>query len=202
MHASSQRQLDSFIQSLDRSDLLRRFARDRGGFGARGYTPDLMVQVDVAVSALSGDLCQVAMLELPNWDTHQDNARQGEMHEALYASLVHLGDSLNDGGLLDETVVIVLSEMGRTPRLNAALGKDHWPVTSCLVFGAGVAGGRSIGGSDGAQNALGVNLATGEVEEEGVQLQTSNLVGGVLELVGVDPEAHFPGVEPLHALVA
>jgi uncharacterized protein (DUF1501 family) len=202
MHASSAASLDAFSQSLERSQLLRRFAKERGGFGARGYTPDLMVQVDVAVSALSGDLCQVAMLELPNWDTHQDNAQQGPMHEALYASLVHLADSLSASSLLEETAVVVLSEMGRTPKLNSALGKDHWPVTSCLVFGAGVAGGQVIGGSDAAQNALGVNLTTGEVEDGGTQLQTANLAGGLLELVGVDAGAHFPGVEPLHALRA
>ena len=202
MHASTARQIDSFTQSLDRSDLLRRFAKERGGFGARGYTPDLMVQVDVAVSALQGDLCQVAMLELPNWDTHQNNAQQGPMHEALYAALVHLADSLDESALLERTAVVVLSEMGRTPKLNSAMGKDHWPVTSCLVFGAGVAGGKTIGASDGAQNALGVNLATGAVEEGGTQLQTANLAGGLLSLVGVDPAQHFAGVEPLNALVA
>ncbi|HVJ15173.1 MAG TPA: DUF1501 domain-containing protein [Polyangiaceae bacterium] len=202
MHASTARQIDSFTQSLDRSDLLRRFAKERGGFGARGYTPDLMVQVDVAVSALQGDLCQVAMLELPNWDTHQNNAQQGPMHEALYAALVHLADSLDENALLERTAVVVLSEMGRTPKLNSAMGKDHWPVTSCLVFGAGVAGGKTIGASDGAQNALGVNLATGAVEEGGTQLQTANLAGGLLSLVGVDPAQHFAGVEPLNALVA
>jgi uncharacterized protein (DUF1501 family) len=202
MHAASARQIESFTQSLDRSDLLRRFARERGGFGARGYTPDLMVQADVAVSALVGDLCQVAMLELPNWDTHTDNAQQGAMHEALYAALVHLADSLEENALLERTAVVVLSEMGRTPKLNSALGKDHWPVTSCLVFGAGVAGGRTIGGSDDAQNALNVNLMTGETDENGSQLQTANLAGGLLELVGVDPAQHFEGVEPLHALLA
>lgn len=202
MHGSSARQLEAFVQSLDRSDLLRRFARESGGFGARGYTPDLLVQVDVAVSALSGDLCQVTMLELPDWDTHQDNGQQGPKHEALYAGLLHLAGSLDDQGLLERTAVVVLSEMGRTPKLNSALGKDHWPVTSCLVFGAGIAGGRVIGGSDEAQNALGVNLETGTVESGGTQLQTANLVSGVLELVGADAAEHFAGVEPLHALRA
>ncbi|HEV8245237.1 MAG TPA: DUF1501 domain-containing protein, partial [Polyangiaceae bacterium] len=117
-YGASAKQLDAFNQALDRSGLLRRFAAERGGFGARAYTPDLMVQVDVAVSALEGDLCQVAMLELSNWDTHQNNAQQGPMHEALYASLVHLADSLEQNALLESTAVVVLSEMARTPKLN------------------------------------------------------------------------------------
>lgn len=199
---SSQRQLDAFARSLDRAGLLRRFAAERGGLGEPGYTPDLMVQVDVAVSALEGDLCQVAMLELPSWDTHQDNALQGPMHEALYSALLRLGDGLEGKGLLDRTAVVVLSEMGRTPKLNSDLGKDHWPVTSCLVFGAGVAGGRVIGGTDDEQNALGADLGTGAIERDGKQIQCSNLAAGILKLAGVDPEDHFPGVEPLDAILA
>jgi len=197
---STKRALDAFAKSLDRAGLLRRFAAERGGFGDRGYTPDLLVQVDVALSALSGDLCQVAMLELSNWDTHQDNARQGPQHESLYQGLVHLADGLERTGLAERTSVIVLSEMGRTPRLNAAMGKDHWPVTSCLLFGAGVRGGRVIGGTDAQQNAENADLSTGAVDASGSQIQSGNLAAGVLELAGIDSARHFPGVTPLHAL--
>lgn len=197
---STKRELEAFAKSLERADLLRRFALERGGFGERGYTPDLMVQVDVALSALSGDLCQVAMLELSNWDTHQDNSQQGPQHEALYRGLIHLAEGLEQAGLADRTSVIVLSEMGRTPKLNAAMGKDHWPVTSCLLFGAGVRGGRVIGGTDAQQNALNADLTSGAVDGAGSQIQSGNLAAGVLELVGIDPAQHFPGITPLHAL--
>jgi len=196
------RALAEFQASLDRAGLLRRFAADSGSFGERGYTPDLMVQIDVGVKALTGELCHTAMLELPNWDTHQDNAAQGPMHEALYAALVHLGDSLEQAALLERTTVVVLSEMGRTPKLNTALGKDHWPVTSCLVFGAGVRGGQVFGATDDSQNALNVTFATGVVGPEGKQIQASNLAATVLRLSGLESESHFPGVEPLSAVLA
>jgi uncharacterized protein (DUF1501 family) len=199
---ATRRELEAFGKSLDRAGLLRRFAAERGGFGARGYTPDLSVQVDVALGALGGDLCQVAMLELPNWDTHQNNAQQGPQHETLFAALIRLAEGLERTGLADNTSVVVLSEMGRTPKLNAAMGKDHWPVTSCLVFGAGVRGGRVIGGTDAAQNALNADLTTGSPSEAGSQIQGANLASGILALVGIDPELHFPGIQPLHALAA
>jgi uncharacterized protein (DUF1501 family) len=159
-----------------------------------------MVQVDVALSALGGDLCQVAMLELSNWDTHDNNARQGAQHEQLYAALIHLAEGLDQGGLAARTSVVVLSEMGRTPKLNAAQGKDHWPVTSCLVFGAGVRGGRVIGATDAEQNAENAELSTGTPSPAGSQIQGANLAAGILELVGIDPDPHFPGVTPLRAL--
>jgi hypothetical protein len=199
-HGGNRRELAAFAKSLDRAGLLRRFASERGGFGARGYTPDLMVQVDVALSALGGDLCQVAMLELSNWDTHDDNARQAIQHEDLYAALIHLVEGLDQSGLADRTSVVVLSEMGRTPKLNAARGKDHWPVTSCLVFGAGVRGGRVIGATDAEQNAENADLTTGEASATGSQIQGGNLAAGILELVGIDPAGHFPGITPLRAL--
>jgi uncharacterized protein (DUF1501 family) len=199
---SNARALQAFQDSLDRAGLLQRFAAQNGSFGARGYTPDLMVQVDVGVKALTGDLCHTTMLELSNWDTHQDNAQQGPMHEALYAGLLHLGASLEQAALLDRTTVVVLSEMGRTPKLNSALGKDHWPVTSCLVFGAGVRGGQVFGATDDSQNALNVTFATGAVGPEGKQIQSSNLAATILQLTGLPSENHFPGVEPLSAVIA
>jgi uncharacterized protein (DUF1501 family) len=199
---SNARALEAFQASLDRAGLLRQFAAQNGSFGERGYTPDLMVQVDVGVRALTGDLCHSTMLELGNWDTHQDNAQQGPMHEALFAALIHLGDSLEQAALLDRTTVVVLSEMGRTPKLNSAMGKDHWPVTSCMVFGAGVRGGQVFGATDDSQNAANVTFATGVVGGEGKQIQASNLAATVLQLAGLDSESHFPGVEPLGAVIA
>jgi len=58
------------------------------------------------------------------------------------------------GSLLDQTTVLVMSEMGRTPIHNAAIGKDHWPVTSAMLVGAGVAGGRVVGATDDELESL------------------------------------------------
>ena len=56
---------------------------------------------------------------------------------------------LSDRGLLDETLVIVMSEFGRTPRINKDAGRDHWPqVQSILMGGAGITGGSIYGASD------------------------------------------------------
>jgi hypothetical protein len=201
-HGENQRELSSFLKSLERQGLLRQFAEARGGFGERDYTPDLSVQVKVALDALEGGLCHSVMLELADWDTHTGNSRQSEKHEAFFAGLIALSEGLEQKKLLDGSLILVLSEMGRTPKLNSSQGKDHWPVTSALVFGSGVKGGRVIGGTDSLLGALGANLATGAVEAGGKQIQTGNLAAGVLALAGVDPAQHLPGLEPLHALGA
>ncbi len=192
------RELEAFVQSLERGGLLRQFAK--GGYAGRDYTPDIEVQVDVAVRALERGLCRAVMMETGDFDTHQNNEDQSPRHESLFAGLLALNERLMAGGQLDRTLVVVLSEMGRTPKLNANRGKDHWPVTSTLVYGAGVRGGRVLGQTNDRLDAISLDLATGAPNPQGKQLQTANLLGGILELVGVEPGAYLEGVEPFRAL--
>ena len=58
-------------------------------------------------------------------------------------------DDLESTGLLDETLVMMLGEFGRTPKINSKKGRDHWGPCFFGVFaGAGVRGGQVIGKSD------------------------------------------------------
>jgi hypothetical protein len=193
--------VEDYLASLDRAQRLREFAT-QSDVGERDYTLDLAVQIPLTVRALSQGLSCTALMQTNNWDTHQGNARQSALHESLFASLVTLVEALEGASLLDDTLVVVLSEMGRTPRLNSDAGKDHWPVTSALLFGAGVRGGRVLGGSSDALAALSIDLSTGAPASSGKQLQAANFVAGVLEAVGVDPERYVPGVEPFRAFMA
>ena len=151
----------------------------------------------------------MVQIELGDWDTHENNPRQADQHAMFFAGLKSLLDELTarDGKqpgnkMIDETVVAVVSEMGRTPKLNDDNGKDHWPVTSALVIGAGVRGGSVIGATNDRLDALSIDLRTGSVDEGGKQLQYGNLAAGLLQLVGVDPAPYLPGSEPLDAICA
>lgn len=85
------------------------------------------------------------------WDTHEDNfwsLKTGFLPrwDRAYTALL---DDLHDRGLLEKTLVVAWGEMGRTPRINAAGGRDHWSkVMSVAVAGGGVQGGRVVGSSD------------------------------------------------------
>ena len=58
-------------------------------------------------------------------------------------------EDLNQRGLLDSTLVVAMGEFGRTPRINANAGRDHWPdCYSILLAGGGVKGGFIYGSSD------------------------------------------------------
>jgi hypothetical protein len=103
--------------------------------------------------------------------------------------------------LLDETAVVVVSELGRTPRLNGDGGKDHWPVTSALLVGSGVAGGRVVGATTDALAGADIDLNTGAPTKDGKPLLYSSFAAGVLALAGVDASEHIDA-EPLHAISA
>ncbi|HKE19937.1 MAG TPA: DUF1501 domain-containing protein [Kofleriaceae bacterium] len=199
--------IDDFLDSLERSDRLRPYA---GGFGGRGRNLKLEDQAALAAQVVEQGISRAVMLDSRlQWDTHTQNEDQSGFHDALFASLHGLLDDLaarpgagTGASLLDETVVVAISEMSRTPRLNAQGGKDHWPVTSMLVMGAGVRGSRALGGTTDSVEAASVDLATGQVVDGGTTLQTENVIAGLLELVGVEPNAYLPGVEPLRGLAS
>ncbi len=68
------------------------------------------------------------------------------MYDQAYAALI---EDLESRGMLDDTLVTGLAEFGRTPKVNPAGGRDHWPQCfSCTFAGGGVQGGRAIGASD------------------------------------------------------
>lgn len=99
---------------------------------------------------------QAAMGIVQTWDTHVDN--WGRMKNTLLPQLDRgmsaLLDDLSASGRLDETLVILMGEFGRTPRVSTLPGqtipgRDHWAHTySCVFSGAGVLGGQVIGKSD------------------------------------------------------
>jgi hypothetical protein len=70
----------------------------------------------------------------------------GPMFDNAYASLL---EDLKERGLLDSTLVLAMGEFGRTPKINPAGGRDHWPQCWTIVFaGGGIKGGQVVGASD------------------------------------------------------
>jgi len=91
------------------------------------------------------------------WDTHGTIANQPPSFDVLKqtllpqldAALGTLLDDLHERGLLDETLIVVMGEFGRSPKVNAWAGRDHWPrCYSVLMAGGGVKGGHIYGKSD------------------------------------------------------
>jgi uncharacterized protein (DUF1501 family) len=87
-----------------------------------------------------------------HWDTHGDNFNRLKntmlpvFDQAASALLV----DLHHRGKLDETLVVMLTDFGRTPKINGGAGRDHYPgVYSVFLAGGGIRGGQVYGSSDG-----------------------------------------------------
>lgn len=139
----------------------------------------------------------------PLWDTHAQNADRVEdvlcpMFDVGFSALI---EDLDQRGLLDETLVVTIGEFGRTPKINAKGGRDHWgSVFSFAMAGAGISGGQVYGSSD----KNGGFPASDRV-------QPGDLTATMFHLLGVPHQGHFidaqdrphrlTGGEPLWAML-
>jgi uncharacterized protein (DUF1501 family) len=196
------RRLADYRDSFGRADDLRAIPELKQL--PNGGAVSLAGQIELAMTMLAGTSRAVYLDSKLDWDTHDNIADQGENQDALFGDLALLVQRLGETGLAANTTVVVMSEMGRTPRLNSPApnaGKDHWPTTSALVLGAGVRPG-TYGGTDLKLNARKVDLVTGAAKDDGVSLRYDNFAAGVLTLVGVDPQEWLPNVAPLQGFIA
>ena len=119
----------------------------------------------------------------PLWDTHAQNAERVEdvLCPQFDVGFTALIEDLEARGLLDETLVVAIGEFGRTPKINANGGRDHWgPVFSAALAGAGIAGGQVYGSSD----KHGAYPATDKVEPP-------DFTATMFHLLGINPSSTF-----------
>lgn len=116
------------------------------------------------------------------WDSHADNF---ESHRELVSELDHVMSTLlmdlEERGLLESTLVVTLSEFGRTPEINKDLGRDHFASAwSCSLTGCGIRGGSVHGRTDDD----GKTVADGKVG-------AGDVLATVYQAVGIDPQSHY-----------
>ena len=119
----------------------------------------------------------------PLWDTHSDNNNRVKniLCPQFDVGFTALIEDLDERGLLDETLVVAVAEFGRTPKFNAAGGRDHWgPVFSCALAGAGISGGQVYGSSD----------ANGAYPHSG-RVLPQELAATIFHLLGIGHNASF-----------
>ena len=134
------------------------------------------------------------------WDTHSQIFKalpdalfpgSGKL-PALDQAYSALLTDLRERGLLDTTLVVLMGEFGRTPKINSAGGRDHWPrAGSACLAGGGVRGGQVIGATD----------AYGEAPVD-CPVRPEDLAYSILALLGVDAGKQYlmPSGRPLKIL--
>jgi len=118
-----------------------------------------------------------------DWDTHDHNFRnlKNTLLPPLDQGLSALLNDLHDRGMLDETLVIWMGDMGRTPRINAAAGRDHWSFCYSIVLaGGGVLPGQVFGSSDRSAAYPSTN-----------PVSPADVAATIYHCLGVDSAAHI-----------
>jgi arylsulfatase A-like enzyme len=119
----------------------------------------------------------------PCWDSHVDEANRlkNVLVPPTDNAFSALLDDLSERGMLDETLIVCMSEFGRSPKLNGSAGRDHWgSVFSVALAGGGIRGGTIHGASD----ELAAYPKSGRIAPE-------DLTATLLHCLGFSPETEF-----------
>ena len=137
----------------------------------------------MAAKLIKNDLVSSVNMGIGGFDTHanQEQRMQGivEVFDFLLATFV---DDLRNSGFLDSTIIAVISDFGRTPKVNNSNGRDHWPVGGALLLGGGIDGGRVVGATDDDLRSLPINTTTGLSDSSGELISAKHLGGSVVDL--------------------
>ncbi len=128
-------------------------------------------------------------LTLGGWDTHNDNHDQvAELTNPLDQSVSALLDDLHYRGLLDETLVVIGTEFGRTPEINSNAGRNHHPnAFTCILAGGGIKGGQVYGATDERGHSI---------TEDGVTIPDFNATIAYALGLPLDKVIHSPSGRP------
>lgn len=196
---------DDLLENVERGMELegRRFEAGLDGAGN-----SMLDQTMMALEVMRLGLSRCAMIGIPGgWDTHGGNQRVGSQLDSFFMDIdqvmAHLMSTPGTSApwLIDEVTIVCLSELGRTPKFNGSMGRDHWPWTSMLFMGSGIRGNTSVGHTDEGFIAGNTDLATGQPSDSGVGLGSEHLGVALLKLGAVDPERHLPGVPSADCII-
>ena len=140
-----------------------------------------LIESDVRFVTVTWEVFEKLKIDEDGWDTHQRNFHILRDHRlpVLDQAYSALCEDLDSRGLLDETLIVVMGEMGRTPKVNAKGGRDHWSYChNVLLTGGGVKQGHVYGSSD----RIGAYPATDPVGPEA-------LIATIYAAMGIDTSA-------------
>ena len=104
----------------------------------------------------------------------------------LLAGVAYIMRRAEELKIRDQLVVILQSEMGRTPNYNNGNGKDHWSIGSIMFMGKGINGNRVIGATDEKQFHVPIDAKTlaGD-KEKGIRVRPEHIHASLRELAGI-----------------
>jgi len=152
----------------------------------------LAQQAEIALASFKAGVCVSANLSIGQFDSHANNdPDQMKLIPELLAGIDHMLARAEALGIRDKLVVVMQSEMGRTPEYNKGNGKDHWSIGSIMFLGPGIKGNRVVGATDEKQFLVPINPQTLAIEakDKGIRVRPEHIHQSLRELAGVQAHA-------------
>ncbi len=147
----------------------------------------LSQQADIALASFKAGVCVSANLSIGQFDSHNNNdPDQMKLIPEFLAGIDYLVRRAEELKIREQLVVVVQSEMGRTPTYNKGNGKDHWSIGSIMFMGRGIKGNRVIGATDEKQFLVPLDpksLAT--EKDKGIRVRPEHIHAALRDIAGV-----------------
>jgi len=144
-------------------------------------------QCDIALAAFKAGVCVSANLSIGQFDSHSNNdTDQMKLIPEFLAGIDYLFTKSEDLQIREKLVVVIQSEMGRTPTYNSGNGKDHWSINSIMFLGAGITGNRVLGATDEKQLLVPIAPQTMALDaRQGIRARPEHIHQALRELAGI-----------------
>lgn len=147
----------------------------------------LLQQAEITLASFKAGVCVSANLTISQFDSHANNDRdQMQLIPEFLAGIAYLLRRAEELKIREQLVVIVQSEMGRTPHYNQGHGKDHWSIGSIMFLGRGIKGNRVVGATDERQFLVPVDPQSLACDpERGIRIRPEHIHAALRELAGI-----------------
>ena len=154
--------------------------------------PRLAQQAEIALASFKAGVCVSANLSIGQFDSHANNdADQMKLIPEFLEGIAYVLHRAEEMHIRDKLVVIVQSEMGRTPSYNQGNGKDHWSVGSIMFLGPNIQGNRVIGVTDDQQFPVPLDPASLQcVPETGIRVRPEHIHEALRQFAGIADHPH------------
>lgn len=147
----------------------------------------LSQQAEIALASFKAGVCVSANLTIGQFDSHANNdADQMKLIPEFLAGIAYIIRRAGELKMREQLIVVVQSEMGRTPNYNNGNGKDHWSIGSAMFLGRGIQGNRVVGATDEKQFAIPLDPQTLKLDKEkGIRVRPEHIHQSLRELAGI-----------------
>ena len=149
-------------------------------------------QAEIALASFKAGVCVSANLSIGQFDSHANNdTDQMKLLPEFLAGIAYILRRAGELKIREKLVVVVQSEMGRTPDYNKGNGKDHWSIGSIMFIGPGIKGNRVLGATDEKQFAVPMNPKTLVLDKEkGSRVRPEHIHEALRQFAGIANHPH------------